>query len=87
MNLLSFSVTSLMIFHVEKQLTKKTRYFVTLSDFQFSTYVPIQLIPVDVERTNEHPVKVNVDQLTPVSPTFSESIFPPQCSSTMTLKC
>ena len=42
MNLLSFSVTS--IFHViivEKQSSIKTQYFDTLSDFQFSPYVPI----------------------------------------------
>ena len=54
MNLLCFSVTS--IFHViivEKQLMK--HYFDTLSDLKFSLYVPIQLIPVAVERSNGTP--------------------------------
>ena len=54
MNLLCFSVTS--IFHViivEKHLIK--HYFDTLSDLQFSLYVPIQLIPVGVERSNGTP--------------------------------
>ena len=39
---------------VEKQLNK-TQYFDTLSDLQFSPYVPIQLIPVGVERSNGTP--------------------------------
>ena len=35
--------------------TNKARYFDTLFDLQFSPYVPIQLIPVGVERSNGTP--------------------------------
>ena len=38
---------------VEKQLRKQ--YFDTLSDLLFSPYVPIQVIPVGVERSNGTP--------------------------------
>ena len=63
MNLLSFSVTS--IFHVilvEKQLIKHNIFF-TLSDFQFSTYVPIEVIPVSVARSNGTPMGTSREQL------------------------
>ena len=38
-----------------KNIDYKTRYFDTLSDLQFSPYVPIQLIPVVVERSKGTP--------------------------------
>ena len=39
-----------------RKATNKTQYFDTLSDLQFSPYVPIQLIPVGVERSNGTPM-------------------------------
>ena len=41
--------------HNSRKATNKTRYFDILSDLQFSPYVPIQLIPVGVERSNGTP--------------------------------
>ena len=41
--------------HNSRKATNKTQYFDTLSDLQFSPYVPIQLIPVGVERSNGTP--------------------------------
>ena len=58
MNILSFFVTS--IFHViivEKQLIKHD--ILTLSDLQFSPYVPIQLILVGVEKSNGTPTETS----------------------------
>ena len=54
MNLLYFSVHQFSWYNSRKA-TNKTRYFDTLSDLQFSPYVPIQLIPVGVERSNGTP--------------------------------
>ena len=47
-------------FHaITVEAINKTRYFDTLSDLQFSPYVPIQLIPVGVERSNGTPTGIS----------------------------
>ena len=53
-NLLSFSVTSILC-HNSRKATNKTQYFDTLLVLKFSPYVPIQVIPVGVERSNGAP--------------------------------
>ena len=55
MNLLSIFRDISCSSHISCKATNKTRYFVVLPDFQFSTLVPIQVIPVGVERSNETP--------------------------------